>query len=992
MGLDDNIAGQELADGGCLDDLMLVAFVEGSLDEERLASVDAHLDSCVSCRELVSAVAHTHADESARDPVSLTRGDPLGRYIVEEPLGQGAMGVVYLARDPQLEREVALKVMRNAGDPRRLAREGQAMAKLKHEHVITVYDVGALTLPSGEDALFIAMELAPSGTLREWLAEPRDEEAILKRFLEAGAGLRAAHDAGLVHRDFKPDNVLLDAGGRAKVTDFGLAGLTRDGAASSRAESPSPSDDRGELSLTRTGALLGTPAYMAPEQLDGARATQASDQFAFAVALAEALTGSRPFAGTTLPALRDAISAGPLLGALPRRLRAPLARALSEDPRARFPTLSELLDAISPRPSRRGTIGLVAIAVAVALVAIALTSRDAEQDRCASLAEPSERFSSARARLAETVNVGLSPLVLTPLDAYAERVSTARVAACRAGERGERSDELTDRRMACLDDRRDAMETTARSLASLETNALGSALGSLETLPSIAVCEDDEWLAESFVLPMRGAEEVREVQARADELAVRLMTRAPTSRDDEEQRALAAQAALLAFPPLTATVSRLEAELALARADFPKAERAVMDALLVATSIGDEEGVARGWLDRVRIAGERGRHDEASEHLRHAEAAITNLGNPRGLSASLKNRRGLVALNAGRFADARQDFEEARDLRTALFGEAHPLLAAVHTNLGNLARAEGNAGAALASHREARAIDTQVLGRSHPRIGVHLHNEAGVLRLLGRFDEAERAYREARQIKRDALGDHPEVARTDNSLGLFFMQRDPDRSREAFERALATYESAGHADASLVRFNLALLANQERRFSEAQALLERVLPADEARFGTRSHRAAEALYALAIAQQGLEQEFAARVSTTRAREIAIRLNDEELVAKIDRLNQGEAEPADAVNRREPVAPRRSRTEMRGTRRESATMDATPTPMMEVVETTMTVTNAMTANTDTANTDTAMTPTMTTETAREPSMSEGIQAPRRFQGGSGPVYTTGDSWQ
>jgi hypothetical protein len=302
----------------------------------------------------------------------------VGRYQIRDLLGAGAMGVVYRAHDPDLGRDVAIKLVRgntaSSSNHVRLLREAQAMARLHHPNVVPIFDVG-----QAGDAVFVAMPLIEGGTLKRWLrGGARSFDEILDRFLAAGRGLAAAHAAGLVHRDFKPDNVLLGAGGEIHVADFGLARLTED--------EPAPDASLDLLApdvITQTGAVLGTPAYMAPEQLRGRPIDARADQFSFCVALWEGLYGHRPFpdppndSDHPWRARLEAIAAGP---APPRRDRpawlAPLlARGLASDPDRRWPTLQALLDAIAAhrRPRRwprRLAIGLGAVGVAatVALV------------------------------------------------------------------------------------------------------------------------------------------------------------------------------------------------------------------------------------------------------------------------------------------------------------------------------------------------------------------------------------------------------------------------------------------------------------------------------------------------------------------------------------------------------------------------------------------------------------------------------------------------
>lgn len=313
----------------------------------------------------------------------IRHGSQIGRFVVVGELGKGGMGVVYAAHDRELDRTVALKVMRSAAatpeERMRMLREGQAMARITHPNVITVYEVGV-----AGDLVFLAQELLDGGTLGEWLERRHSQTEIVEKFVAAGRGLAAAHAAGLVHRDFKPHNVLLGKDGRVRVADFGLAralgpddddmpAATRANLARARLEDAvSPMSP-----LTRTGAVMGTPMFMAPEQHEGQIADERSDQFAFSVALYHALYGDYPFAGKTAIALADAVIEGrlqkPPPGArVPARLRKILLRGLSTKREQRYPSMDAMLaDLARPasRPLRKLAIATgVGVIVAGALV------------------------------------------------------------------------------------------------------------------------------------------------------------------------------------------------------------------------------------------------------------------------------------------------------------------------------------------------------------------------------------------------------------------------------------------------------------------------------------------------------------------------------------------------------------------------------------------------------------------------------------------------
>jgi hypothetical protein len=363
----------------CLDDEELLALLEYRLPHDKAVRAQEHVDSCDDCRALVAdliggATRRGHSEAAvAVAPALLPRGASVSRYVVVEPLGRGGMGVVYRARDPELDREIAVKLVRTdlGGDRQlrqRLIREAQALARLTHGNVVTVHDTGSF----GAD-VFIAMELVDGGTLADWLrAAPRRPEEIVAQFVRAGRGLEAAHAAGLVHRDFKPDNVLVGRDGRVRVTDFGLA-LPTDGA--DPPDGTATPLERAIDRLTRTGAHVGTPAYMAPEQMKGEPTDARADLFSFSVALYEALYGERPFAGDSLQAtlaaiVADRVERAPPGSAVSPALRRVLLRGLRGAPAARYQSMSELLEALTAaaRPRRRRLIISAALAVSVLAV------------------------------------------------------------------------------------------------------------------------------------------------------------------------------------------------------------------------------------------------------------------------------------------------------------------------------------------------------------------------------------------------------------------------------------------------------------------------------------------------------------------------------------------------------------------------------------------------------------------------------------------------
>jgi protein kinase-like protein/putative zinc finger protein len=402
----------------------LSRFVEHRLDEAARFALEEHLDECDDCRQTVAVLHKTRrtterASAQASPELAVTatpealaataaagtvgavadraRGDlapgtQLDRYVVDKVLGTGGMGIVYAARDPGLDRAVAIKVLRQdfaRRDPdaaRRIVHEARVMARISDPNVLGVFEVGTV-----DDQVYIAMEIASGGSLRGWLdARQRSIGEILEVFVAAGRGLVAAHDAGVVHRDFKPDNVLIGSDGRIRVTDFGLA---HEPVAATGDDAASP-------------AIAGTPAYMAPEQFEGGSVDARTDQFSFCVALYEALYGKRPFAGTTLEGLAESVTHGevqppPPKHRVPASIRAILLRGLSVVPGDRFPTLADLLKALGRDRGRWPRATALSAAIALIAVGIGFGADWIVRDRSSAVTRTS--FAATRAQVEKLV-------------------------------------------------------------------------------------------------------------------------------------------------------------------------------------------------------------------------------------------------------------------------------------------------------------------------------------------------------------------------------------------------------------------------------------------------------------------------------------------------------------------------------------------------------------------------------------------------------------
>ncbi|HEY6034820.1 MAG TPA: serine/threonine-protein kinase [Kofleriaceae bacterium] len=407
--------------------------VAGTLPHGERETLADHAGSCDECRAVLGALFDVEPER-------------IDRYTIAKRIGAGAMGTVYEAHDPELDRKVAIKVLRGAGSAERLRREAQMLAKLHHPNVVAVHDAG-----EHEGRTFVAMALVDGETLRAWMGREHTVDEIVRVIRDAGRGLAAAHAAGVIHRDLKPDNIFIARDGSVLVGDFGLAFV--DG------ERGEASSGDGPVELTQTGMVLGTPAYMAPEHAAGAP-TAASDQFSLCVTAWEALYGARPFAGATFAEVQQAIANGePVEGkrAVPARIRAALERGLRAKPEDRWSSLAELDAALAPPRRRWPWIAAAVVVIAAASAFVWSATRG-----------PSCEFSLANLHLGSAAA------------SYEHDWVALRSEVCHTPR-------PNDARLRCLERAREALKDLAAQMGSSEPDLVHRAIGSL---PHIAACRD----------------------------------------------------------------------------------------------------------------------------------------------------------------------------------------------------------------------------------------------------------------------------------------------------------------------------------------------------------------------------------------------------------------------------------------------------------------------------------------------------------------------
>ena len=607
----------------CPDAETLNQLVSGKLEPDARARVADHAGSCDACRELVGALlgVTTAAAPGVDQPVPAA-ATQIGRYVIERMVGAGAMGVVYAARDPSLDRAVAIKVLRGAGSAARLTREAQMLAKLHHPNVVAVYDVGE---HAGQT--FVAMALVDGENLRSWLAKPRDVGEIVRVIRDAGRGIAAAHAAGLIHRDLKPDNIFVAKDGSVLVGDFGLARAEGEREAAAGGDGP--------LELTMTGMVLGTPVYMAPEHADG-KPTAASDQFSLCVTAWEALYGERPFAATTYAELRQAIALGKIRKPpdgrdVPARVRDRLERGLSADPAARFPSVEALVDALAP--PRRKWPWIAAIGVAGAAVATAIVLAPSHTEPGAACAMHEHDLDDVRPALSGSA----VQRAHDALDNYMRDWLALRHDVCMSPRAG-----ATDPRVSCLDRAHDAMRELTGALPTIDPDRVDFAASAL---PHLGDCHSA--LADTSTANVTAGEQLvaRIVNARVHVLAMRVDP-LPLLL------ALASEAEASGYEPARVLVAIAIADAYAQNGQPEPAEQTLHGALTLAEAHHDDRAVAQIAAALAQVSVRSNKLDQARTMIELAEAALARAGGDPEIEIEITDARALAASAGGDHATA----------------------------------------------------------------------------------------------------------------------------------------------------------------------------------------------------------------------------------------------------------------------------------------------------------------------------------------------------
>ncbi|HEY1548880.1 MAG TPA: tetratricopeptide repeat protein [Kofleriaceae bacterium] len=853
----------------CPDDMQLAAFVEHAITPDERDAIEQHVHACASCREAIGHAVAVEADV-----------DTIGRFAVQRVLGAGGMGVVYAAHDPELDRDLAIKLLRGVHAPAegrtRLLREAQALAKIDHVNVIKVHDVGS---HAGE--IYIALELADGGNLRAYLASRPPLREIIAAFVAAARGLAAAHAAGLVHRDVKPDNVLLFRGGRICVTDFGLVGIER--------TQGDATDVPLDATLTRTGAVMGTPRYMSPEQFRGESATAASDQFSLCVALYETVYSIHPFGGTTFDELSASVTRGELVTPppgrhVPRWLHRVLVRGLALDPPARFPAMTDLIAALERTKARRRT-RAAALALAVAAIATVIvvdrgrTHAVACGDGANELAavwNPLRRVqlqaafaASGRPHAGETFS-RVAPLV----DAWSGAWTADHRDVCEATrDRGEQSERALDIRMGCLADRLAELGATLDVLGTGDGVSIDRALDAVLRLPNAEPCTRATELATPPLATPSAVAQLAAIAARVDHASAELGLGHYAAARTEAQAALA-DARPLGDQPVVARAARVlgQAQRQLADrgalASFREAIRIARASRDTATEVEASAGLvsALSTLD--------GKYDAALEvaDLADAAAATTHLAPE--IAIELDDARGDVELARGKPDLARTSYARALARGETELGTDHVLVLTTLAQLGHVLQVEGKLADARQIYERVLAARQRIEAPDHPDVAGALDDLGNVARAQSKLDDAKALYDRALAIRIAALGpDHPAVADSYGNLGAFAAERgDPVAAGHYFDRAIAIYERVDGPDSVELAGVLTNLGNSLvvlRNYRAATPTLERARAIYEAKLGADDLHVAYTISELGVIAEREGRLDDALAMIRRAEQIAI---------------------------------------------------------------------------------------------------------------------------
>ena len=772
----------------------------------------------------------------------------VGRFEVHDRLGAGAFAIVYRARDPVLERDVALKILRpealGVDGREQWLSESRALARVVHPNVVTVHEAGI-----ADDQPYMVMELVDGQTLQEWGKKAqRPWREVVRLFVGIGRGLAAIHEQGIVHRDFKPANVLIDAAGTPRVADLGLA----------------RSDEEDEA------GVAGTPRYMAPEQREDGVASAAADQYGFGLVLAEALGADEP---------RDWSRTCP--EGIPRWLRQAVGRALSPDPEARWPSMDALSSELESKTQRGRRWTTLAIVVGLVGGAIGVGTPILQGQSCV---EPPDAWSTERkARVRAALLAVDRPFAASTwktveqrLDAYADRLA---VAGCDRGP-----DELAAQRRACVADRNQAFADFVDVLEQADTRVLTQAASMAYALPSIEQCLDSRRLSGYVALRMPERWEAVQHHLRASRRAFQL--------GDLEAATEAAQAGVDQGEAFGDSALRARAMLQLGHVqamggDSDTAIDVWRDAYLLALEAGEDEVSTRlAELIARHLGANLHQFDEGLRWADTSSAWATRSAAKPFQHAAIADARGSILLSSGRHEDALASFEAALAAQAEVSPSKPLLEAEILTNRAHALMSLGRHEQALADTERAYALFVETLGEDHPVTARPLDYRAWLLKETDP-DQAERLMQRTLAIRIEALGeDHLDVAVARINLAAQWAEAGRLKEAEAlYDDAIPVLRAARHPLLGQVLDYKASALHEEGRHDEADRLFAEAATALEDKVGEQHPLMALILRDWATTKEALGEHQDA--IDKQARAVAI-------------LEAGDGDPADLRRARDEL--------------------------------------------------------------------------------------------
>ncbi len=796
--------------------------------------------------------------------------DPVrfGRYTILKRLGAGAMGVVYAAFDPQLDLKVALKILKDSlsgsQEKGRLLKEAQALAKLSHPNVVQVFEAG-----EHEGQVYIAMEFVEGTTLREWSPDaPRGE--VFEVFIEAARGLSAAHGKGLVHRDFKPDNVMVSEDGRARVLDFGLArGMEAVGDPTQEGRGVSAARSVGGVhggepsrSAVLTGSAAGTPAYMAPEQFQLKPLTEATDQFAFCVTMWERLVGERPFKGDSLLSLETAVSEGTIQEGGARDgmslvMRRVLRRGLATEAQDRWPSMASLIEELERVQARPRKLRRVALGVAVTAGLVVFGARvfgAPAVDPCAYVKEEAAALWSEEVQRDVGARFASSSLpfaadawstIRGELEVYASRWETAQTSACRrSNDVDMRERELGLRQSLCLAQRKTSLEEVAKTLRMADDALIERATDAVHRLPDLSVCQDSvglgAWSPPDSESQRLELQDLNTALARAESALTFYRYEEGAALIGEVLEAIKA----VGHEPTLARAHLLYGRIYRRLRQPDKAVESLQKARRLGDRLGDDFLRARALVELVRVVGyDLANFEEGLELADDASAAIDRVGGNPLLTADLENYRGSLYRRKGALAEARQHHARAMEIFSKRLGEGHPETVATLRNLGIVAATQNDfeiAGDAF--ERSLETVRTRV-GDNHPAVARELSMMGNLDLLRARTvageerrelaDQARSRFERVIEIQSRVYGaDDLRLDDAFHNLGLaWILGTNFEAGRQALSRALELTSQRlreDHPDVIETKAELGDCLVKLGRLEEGEVLLTEVLRSREA--------------------------------------------------------------------------------------------------------------------------------------------------------------------